>query len=101
VFGVPVMTAHPGVGEARPEAITGVLFIRNTDLAFAAEGTLEESPDISVEDRCRASCVDWYGEARPIFVDDRVFALIGYEMIEGRLAGGRAEVVRRINFTPR
>ena len=101
VFGVPIVTAHPGVGDGRPEAVAGVLFVRNIDLAFAPEGRLDASPDISMEDRCRASCVDWYGEARPIFVDDRVFALIGYEIIEGRLAGGRTEEVRRVSFTPR
>ena len=35
---------------------------------------------------CRASCVDWYGNARPVFLGDRVFALLGYELVEGRLS---------------
>ena len=38
---------------------------------------------------------------RPVFVDDRIFALLGYEIVEGRLAGGRVEEIRRVDFTPR
>jgi hypothetical protein len=45
--------------------------------------------------------VDWYGNVRPIFIDDRIFALLGYEIIEGRLVRGRVEEVRRLDFTPR
>jgi hypothetical protein len=29
---------------------------------------------------CRASCVDWYGNARPLCLPGRVFALLGYEL---------------------
>jgi hypothetical protein len=45
--------------------------------------------------------VDWYGNARPIFIDDRVFALRGYEIVEGRLMDGRMKTVRRVDCTPR
>ena len=27
--------------------------------------------------------MDWYGNARPIFIGDRTFALLGYELVEG------------------
>ncbi|MEA3041272.1 MAG: hypothetical protein QOC65_761, partial [Sphingomonadales bacterium] len=30
---------------------------------------------------CEVSCVDWYGNSRPIFTDGRVFALTGAELI--------------------
>jgi hypothetical protein len=66
------------------------------------------------DDACKASCVDWYGNARPIFLGDRVLALMGYEIVEGRLHGGgwrfgeqpgvlAAEQIverRRISFAP-
>jgi len=29
-----------------------------------------------------------------------VFALLGYELVEGTLAGGRMQELRRINYTP-
>ena len=39
------------------------------------------------DDGCIVSCSDWYGDSRPFFVDDRIFALLGYELIEGHLSG--------------
>lgn len=53
------------------------------------------------DDPCEASCVDWYGNARPIFVDGRIFALLGYELVEGELRDGRMVERRRISFAPR
>jgi hypothetical protein len=47
---------------------------------------------------CEVSCIDWYGNSRPIFTDGRIFGLTGTEMIEGQLAGGRIREVRRINI---
>jgi hypothetical protein len=48
--------------------------------------------------------VDWYGNARPLFLGERIFALMGYELVEGRLGGTRAgeriEERRRISFAP-
>ena len=50
------------------------------------------------------SCVDWYGNARPIFLGGRVFALLGYELVEGRLSGSgpreQIEERRRVSFAP-
>ena len=34
---------------------------------------------------CEVSCIDWYGNSRPIFTDGRIFALTGTELIEGRI----------------
>jgi hypothetical protein len=47
-----------------------------------------------------ASCVDWYGNARPLFLKNRVFALMGYELVEGQVARGQIGEVRRISFAP-
>ena len=52
------------------------------------------------DDGCRVSCVDWYGNARPIFLGDRIFALMGYEIVEGRLEGDGVQEVRRADFAP-
>ena len=49
---------------------------------------------------CVASCVDWYGNARPIFIGNRVFALMGYELVEGQLGRGSIHEVTRVNFAP-
>ena len=44
--------------------------------------------------------MDWYGNARPVFLNNRVFALMGYEIVEGRVAGSQIAEVQRINFAP-
>jgi hypothetical protein len=49
--------------------------------------------------RCEVSCIDWYGNSRPIFTDGRIFALSGAELIEGRIEGGRIRELRRLNIS--
>jgi hypothetical protein len=44
--------------------------------------------------------VDWYGNSRPLFLRGRVFALMGYEIVEGRVQGGRIVEAHRVNFAP-
>lgn len=48
---------------------------------------------------CEVSCVDWYGNSRPIFIGDRIFALSGFELIEGALRGSRIIEIARIDVT--
>jgi hypothetical protein len=47
----------------------------------------------------RHSCVDWYGNTRPIFYRDRLFALMGSEFVEGELAGGLLKELARLDLT--
>jgi hypothetical protein len=47
---------------------------------------------------CEVSCIDWYGNARPIFTDGRIFGLTGTELIEGRIARGTISEVQRLNI---
>ena len=49
--------------------------------------------------RCEVSCIDWYGNSRPIFTDGRIFGLTGTELVEGRLAAGRIAEIRRLDLT--
>jgi hypothetical protein len=49
--------------------------------------------------RCEVSCTEWYGSARPIFSRGRVFALMGTELVEGRLDGGRIAELGRLDLT--
>lgn len=82
------------------EGSAAILFLRNNGLTFNELGEME-SRNTSNNDGCRASCVDWYGNARPLFVRDRVFALLGYEIVEGNVDDGRIREKRRINYSPR
>jgi hypothetical protein len=84
----------------RGEATASVLFLRNRDLHLAPAGALDARGVSRPDDGCRASCVDWYGNARPIFIGERVFGLMGYELVEGRYDGDRVVERRRVDFTP-
>ena len=85
------------------------LFDESADMAFlrrrgdrvAPVGELLSNPAGQQDDGCQVSCVDWYGDARPIFVAGRVFALLGYELVEGVEVNGRLGERRRISFAPR
>ncbi len=77
-----------------------MVFLRRDDRRLAPAGELDARTQGVVDDDCKASCVDWYGNARPIFWGGRTFALLGYELVEGGLAGGRIREVGRISFAP-
>ena len=95
----------PIAREGRPgyrhllENSAAVLFLRNKGLDLDKIGELE-ARDTSTNDNCRASCVDWYGNARPLFIRQRVFALLGYEIVEGSLSGNGIQEMRRLNYSP-
>ena len=44
--------------------------------------------------------MDWYGNSQPLFLRGRVIALLGYELVEGRLQDGRMQEARRVNYAP-
>ncbi|MBU3919515.1 beta-propeller domain-containing protein [Hyphomonas sp.] len=85
----------------------------SSDLSYLqsdADGTLSKAGDLIAARRdpneesptgyeCEVSCVDWYGNARPIFTGGRVLALVNSELIEGELKNGTVQEVRRIDLT--
>ncbi|HEX6376832.1 MAG TPA: beta-propeller domain-containing protein [Allosphingosinicella sp.] len=77
-----------------------MLFLRRDQRRLSPAGELEAKTQGVADDDCQASCVDWYGNARPIFLGGRTFALLGYELVEGELARGRIREVGRISFAP-
>lgn len=99
LLGLPIAReGRPGYKHLM-ENSAAVLFIRNNDMNLSQIGELE-AKNTSTADNCKASCVDWYGNARPIFLRGRVFALLGYEIVEGRLDDARMREVRRVNYSP-
>ncbi len=82
------------------EGSAAILFLRNDSLSFEEIGEME-AKNFSNNDGCRASCVDWYGNARPLFVKNRVFALLGYEIVEGNVGRDSIQELRRISYSPR
>jgi hypothetical protein len=100
VLGLPISV--PGRSGYRHlfEGSAAILFLRNESLHFEEMGELAARPERAIDDACRASCVDWYGNARPLFVKGRVLALLGYEIVEGDLYDGRMRETRRISYAP-
>jgi len=111
LLGLPVLgmvaadtSSGPASAAQRHRGVASVLFLRQSDLSFTALGALASQLGPVPDDGCKASCVDWYGNARPIFLGGRVLALMGYELVEGRLASHwweeRITERRRVSFAP-
>jgi hypothetical protein len=99
-LGLPIsLPARPGYRHLF-ESSAAILFLRNDALHFEEVGELTARSDQAVDDACRASWVDWYGNARPLFFHGRVLALLGYEIVEGTLDDGRIRELRRVNYAP-
>ncbi len=101
MLGLPISEpARPGYRHLFDNS-AAVLFLKNDSLHFREVGELEAQSEKATDDGCRASCVDWYGNARPLFLRGRVIALLGYELVEGSVANGRIHETRRVNYAPR
>jgi hypothetical protein len=100
-IGMPVVGAGQAGARQLRTASAAVLFLKNQSLRLSEIGALEAAPATgNFNDGCRASCVDWYGNSRPLFIGGRVFALMGYELVEGRVVGGKIAEVQRVNYAP-
>lgn len=71
------------------------------ELALSHVGELRMSEGDPTDEsyRCEESCIDWYGNSRPIFTMGRVFGLMGIELVEGRVENGQMMEVQRLNLT--
>ena len=71
-----------------------------SDASLSSVGTLKGAqgePHESYE--CEVSCVDWYGNSRPIFTLNRLFALSGTSLVEGDVSDRGVEEIRRVDLT--
>lgn len=79
---------------------SAIAYLRRDNRKLSKAGELAARTVDARDDNCVASCVDWYGNARPIFMGERIFALMGYEIVEGAMRDGQIREVRRVNFAP-
>lgn len=101
VLGLPVRGEKELGWSQRVGNSASVAFVR-VDSAKRMFGYLGQlsARDGGAEDHCVASCVDWYGNARPIFYRGRVFALLGYEVVEGTLSESEVAESQRTHLMP-
>ena len=101
MLGLPVsLPGRPGYYHLFQNS-AAILFLRNEGMRFHEVGELGAQPEKAKDDQCKASCVDWYGNAQPLFVHGRVIALLGYELVEGEIEDGVIRETRRVNYAPR
>ena len=101
LLGLPIARSLRPGGHRFLGSAASILFLARDQRRLRLAGELEADYARAIDDACRASCVDWYGNARPIFLGNRIFALMGYELVEGRMAaGGRIREVGRTDFAP-
>lgn len=48
---------------------------------------------------CEISCTDWYGNARPIFIEGQVFALMGPNLVRAEAGEGEGRETGRLDIT--
>lgn len=101
MLGLPVSVPGRAGYKHLFENSAAILFLRVDSLQFERIGELSARPELAANDGCRASCVDWYGNARPLFVRGRIMALLGYEVVEGRFESDRLYEMRRVSYAPR
>lgn len=99
LLGLPVRGWNAPGGEHLLHGSAGITFLQVSNLQLSALGKLESDPLAGVRDVCITSCVDWYGNARPIFYRGRIFALLGYELVEGEVVDGTLRERRRTDLT--
>jgi hypothetical protein len=101
LVGLPIIGGGQSAGRQLRHESASLLYLRNQSLTLSELGTLDSRPGTgNANDGCSASCVDWYGNSRPLFLRERVFALMGYEIVEGRLLGERIVEARRVSYAP-
>lgn len=99
-LGLPVTRRLTRPGAEFLGSGSSIFFLRRNQRQLAPAGELVARTEGASPDGCKASCVDWYGNARPIFLGGRIFALMGYELVEGEMTDGRIVERRRANFAP-
>lgn len=100
VLGLPV--SRPATAGYRQlfDTSAAIVFLRRSEGRFSPLGELAAHSEGVVDDNCVASCVDWYGNARPIFTGGRTIALMGYELVEGLLTRSTIAESGRVSFAP-
>jgi hypothetical protein len=101
LFGIPTVNLARVRGDNGWETPSDIYFVRaDAHLNLTSADVLTGRRDRENSSyKCEVSCYDWYGNARPIFYRDRIFALTGQELVEGALLSGRVTEIARVNLT--
>lgn len=98
LLGLPIRKEGESYEHLFTDSAEVIFLTVNEKREFSNLGSLEANPPERENDNCEFSCVDWYGNSRPIFYKDRIFALMGYELVEGQIIRSKLEETDRVNF---
>lgn len=98
IIGLPTRTSGYYASSLYDDSAAVTYLGVSADKQFSDLGELKAGRDDERSDDCVVSCVDWYGNSRPIFYGGRIFALMGYELVEGEYQDEAISEVRRVIF---
>ena len=105
LVGVPTVTGdnEGGYWSWRSDASDISFATKDADGRLADAGALMALPKEKIEPKegysCDVSCIDWYGNSRPIFTGGRIFGLMGTELVEAKLQDGKIRETARLDLT--
>lgn len=102
LFGVPVSQVFAKEAENKywdDELTTDLVFFNYPSSGdFQQIGTIFGSKFQKEDSDCSVSCYDWYGSARPFFINGNIYALMDYELVRADYKSGMLEVRQRLNL---
>ena len=94
LFGLPILDTGSGWGWWG-SGVSNIGFFRaDTDGEIDFRGAVSSSTESTGD--CATSCIDWYGNTRPIFLFGRIYALMGSEIVEVDVTDDVGEVGERV-----
>ncbi len=101
IIGLPIRKETESYEHLFNESAEIIYLYVDSSLNLSDMGSLEANPPREENDNCEVSCVDWYGNSRPIFYNERIFALMGYEIVEGSVDNQKISEINRLNYSRR
>ncbi|KZN43957.1 beta-propeller domain-containing protein [Pseudoalteromonas luteoviolacea] len=68
----------------------------NAAVSLAGQAKAKVNPQTFVD--CEVSCSDWYGNSRPFYIGNRVFALVGDVLIESQIIDDQVIELERVDY---
>lgn len=101
ILGIPVRQLRSVPWAELFDSSMRIALLRNEGDRLVPAGGLQAGLTNKRPPECVTSCIDWYGNSRPLFLDGRILALLGDEIVEGVNRNGEVVELRRIQLAPR
>jgi hypothetical protein len=97
---VPLLAHDAPKGEHLPAKVSMAFFV-NEGASLRQIGSIASHEQDVTDDTCDVlGCEQWFQNARALFLGDRIFVLLGYELIEAKRVAGQIVETQRAHFAP-